>query len=132
MKIAAMVRNDKTIEAEFPGLEGFVVTLSYASRQLTRDITKSATVTKMTVNGPSNEFDNDKFIEAFCANVIKGWKGLTRAHLSKLLPIDEDGSPDELIDFDLENVTYLMKNSTLFDTWINKVVFDLDQFRNKE
>ena len=85
----------------------------------------------MTANSPVNEFDNDKFIEAFCSKVIKGWKGLTVAYLGNLIPIDESLDDSQEVEFSVENAVFLMRNSTLFDNWINKVVFDLDQFRNK-
>ena len=62
--------------------------------------------------------------------VVKNWKGLTLGHLETLLLIDMEGKdPDETLEFSEENAEVLVSSSTEFDTWLNEVVFDLDNFR---
>lgn len=133
MNIAQLAIPTKVVEAEFPGIPGFVVKLSFISRALTKDITKEATVTKMdpTYMKPIQEIDSDKFVEIFCKKSIIGWSGLTIEGLSNLLLIAPSDTPEEEVPFNLENAIYLMKNSTVFDAWVNSVVFNLDQFRAK-
>ena len=72
----------------------------------------------------------DKFVTEFTKAVVKGWKGLTLEHLETLLLIDmtgKDGS--EELDYTSDNAETLVSSSTEFDTWLNEVVFDLDNFR---
>ena len=76
------------------------------------------------------QLDEDKFVTEFTKAVVKGWKGLTLEHLETLLLIDmtgKDGS--EELDYTSDNAETLVSSSTEFDTWLNEVVFDLDNFR---
>ena len=42
-----------------------------------------------------------------------------------------DQDPDTEIAYSEDNAEQLVSNSTEFDTWLNEVVFDLDNFRGK-
>jgi hypothetical protein len=65
----------------------------------------------------------------YVQNTIKGWTGLTLAHLSTLLPIElGDQDPQTLVDFSDENALSLMKNSSNFDSFITEQVTDLGNF----
>ena len=37
--------------------------------------------------------------------------------------------PESEVDYSADNAEQLVANSTEFDTWLNEVVFDLDNFR---
>ncbi len=78
----------------------------------------------------AEQLDEEKFVTEFTKAVIKGWKGLKLEHLETLLLIDMTGkSGDEELEYSLENAETLVSSSTEFDTWLNEVVFDLDNFR---
>ena len=75
------------------------------------------------------EVDNDKFVEAYCERVIKGWKGLKVKHLPKLLPVDISSMKvDDDIPYSGEEALELLKNSSIFDQFITDTVNDLDRF----
>ena len=79
----------------------------------------------------TEDLDEDKFVTEFTAAVIKGWEGLTLAHLETLLLIDtEDKDMSEELPYNTDNAEVLVSSSTEFDTWLNEVVFDLDNFRS--
>ena len=40
-----------------------------------------------------------------------------------------DQDPDTEVNYSEDNAEQLVSNSTEFDTWLNEVVFDLDNFR---
>ena len=62
---------------------------------------------------------------------IKNWKGLTVEHLETLLLVDTaDQEPGAEVNYSKDNAEVLVTNSTEFDTWLNEVVFDLENFRN--
>ena len=45
--------------------------------------------------------------------------------------IDTDGQDlTKELEYSIENAETLVSSSTEFDTWLNEVVFDLDNFRN--
>ena len=76
--------------------------------------------------------DEDKFVKEFAKATIQNWKGLTIAHLETLILIDTDNQdPAAEVDYSEENAEILVTNSTEFDTWLNEVVFDLENFRSK-
>jgi len=74
--------------------------------------------------------DEEKFIVEFTRAVVKNWRGLKLEHLETLLLIDMEGrDPSEELDYTEDNAEILVNSSTEFDTWLNEVVFDLDNFR---
>lgn len=76
------------------------------------------------------ELNEEKFVVEFSEASIKNWKGLTLEHLETLILIDAgDQDPNTEVEYSQENAEVLVQNSTEFDTWLNEVVFDLDNFR---
>jgi hypothetical protein len=74
--------------------------------------------------------DEEKFVKEFAKATLKGWSGLTIEHLETLILINTDGQePDAEVEFSEDNAEILVTNSTEFDTWLNEVVFDLENFR---
>ena len=126
-----LVAGDKTIDVEFPEAEGFVVTISYVPREDLVKIRNQALVYKFNkrTRQREEEVDNDKFVEAYCERVIKGWKGLKVKHLPKLLPVDISSMKvDDDIPYSGEEALELLKNSSIFDQFITDTVNDLDRF----
>jgi hypothetical protein len=79
------------------------------------------------------EVDNDKFVEAYCERVIKGWKGLKVKHLPKLLPVDISAMKlDDDVPYSQEEALELLKNSSIFDQFITDTVNDLEAFSVKK
>jgi hypothetical protein len=55
---------------------------------------------------------------------------LTLEHLETLILVDIEGQdPQTELEFTVDNAETLVSSSTEFDTWLNEVVFDLDNFR---
>ena len=63
---------------------------------------------------------------------MNDWKGLTLAHLETLILIDVEGQNlEKEVEYTEENAEVLVSQSAEFDTWLNEVVFDLDNFRSE-
>jgi hypothetical protein len=122
----------KQIEIEFPGLDGFVLSINHISKHKSRELLKLAQKTVIKPGGAREvEVDNSKFNTLFAENAITGWKGLTMAHLEKLMLADLSGKdPKEEIPFSVDNAATLLDNSALFDEWINGLVFQIDGFQS--
>ena len=126
-----LVTGDKTIDVDFPDIDGFVVTISYVPREDLLKIRNQALVYKFNkrTRQREEEVDNDKFVEAYCERVIKGWKGLKVKHLPKLLPVDISSmKSDDDIPYSGEEALELLKNSSIFDQFITDTVNDLEKF----
>ena len=126
-----LVTGDKTIDVEFPELDGFVVTISYVPREDLLKIRNQALVYKFNkrTRQREEEVDNDKFVEAYSERVIKGWKGLKVKHLPKLLPVDiSNMNSEDDIPYSGEEALDLLKNSSIFDQFITDTVNDLEKF----
>ena len=79
---------------------------------------------------PEEVLDEEKFVKEFTNATIKGWKGFKLKYLEDLLLVDlGKNDPETELPYDAEQAEVLVQNSTEFDTWINEVVFDLDNFR---
>jgi len=130
-----LVTGDKSIEVDFPEIEGFKVTVSFVPREDLVKIRNQALVYKFNkrTRQREEEVDNEKFVELYSERVIKGWKGLKIKHLPKLLAADIAGlSPEEEIVYSPEEAVELLKNSTLFDQFITDTVNDLEVFSTKK
>lgn len=134
MNLSQLVVQTKTAKEEFPGLEGFVVEFSAVSREVSRRIQKESEVTKIDrkrAGQAYTEIDEDKFVDKFASEAIKGWKGLKYKYLPELVLVDLSSVEDleEEVEYNQDNAIMLLKNSTVFDNWINDRVFDLESFR---
>ena len=73
--------------------------------------------------------DEDKFLEVYVKEVIKGWKGFKYKYLEDILLVNlGDLDPEDELKFTQENAELLMKNSPDFDTWVTESVGDLENF----
>ena len=132
MDLKKLMVDTKAIWIDFPGLKGFEVEIANLSRKELTGLRKKCTTTKFDrkTRQAVEELDEEKFVSEFSRSVIKNWKGLTLTHLETLLLVDIDGQdPKKELEFTEDNAETLVSSSTEFDTWLNEVVFDLDNFR---
>ncbi len=126
--------NTKQTVVEYPGLEGFKVTFSAMSKQVSTKIHSECKenvfdkVSKQHVD----RINEDKFVKAFAKEAIKGWTGLKWEYLQEFLLVDmsliED--PEAEMPYTEEDAIELLKGSNVFEAWVNEVVFDLNSFRD--
>jgi len=132
MELKKLMIDTKAVWVDFPGLSGFSIEVANLSRKELTGLRKKCTGQKFDRKSRAvvETLDEDKFVTEFTAAVIKNWKGLTLAHLETLLLIDMDGQdPESELEYSKDNAEVLVSSSTEFDTWLNEVVFDLDNFR---
>jgi hypothetical protein len=132
MDLSSIIVSEKTVEIEFPGIDGFFVKLSYLSRDELMKIRKKCITMKFNkkTRQPEEEMDDAIFSQLYIERVIKGWRGLKFEHLKELLPLDDaDKTPGVTpVDFSTKNADTLMKNSLAFDGWISEVIMDVSNF----
>ena len=134
MDLKKLMVDTKNVWVDFPGLPGFEVEVANLSRKELTGLRKKCTTTKFDrkTRQPVEKLDEDKFVVKFTHGVVKDWKGLTLEHLETLLLVDIEGKdPKQELEYTDENAETLVSSSTEFDTWLNEVVFDLDNFRSK-
>jgi hypothetical protein len=134
MELKKLMVDTKSIWIDFPGLENFQIEVSNLSRKELTGLRKRCTSNKFDRKSRQivENLDGDKFVKEFAKATIQNWKGLTIAHLETLILIDTDNQdPAAEVDYSEENAEILVTNSTEFDTWLNEVVFDLENFRSK-
>ena len=134
MELKKLMVDSKAAWIDFPGLDGFSVEVTNLSRKELTNLRKRCTSQKFDrkTRQLSEVLDEDKFVEEFARGVIKSWKGLTLEHLETLILIDTgDQDPSTEVNYSEDNAEQLVSNSTEFDTWLNEVVFDLDNFRGR-
>jgi len=132
MDLKKLMVDTKAVWVDFPGLPGFEVEVANLARKELTGLRKKCTSTKFDrkTRQAVETLDEDKFITEFTNAVVKNWKGLTLAHLETLLLVDIDGQDaTKELEYSEDNAETLVSSSTEFDTWLNEVVFDLDNFR---
>jgi|SRR6056300_1091423 hypothetical protein len=133
MRLEDLMVDSKTAWVDFPGLNGFEIEVANLSRKELTALRKRCTSQKFDRKTRMMEeiLDEEKFVEEFAKGVIKNWRGLTLGHLETLILIDTSGKDvTEELPYSQDNAQALVSNSTDFDTWLNEVVFDLDNFRS--
>jgi hypothetical protein len=134
MNLKSLMVETKSAWVDYPGLEGFEVEVVNLGRERLVSLRKSCIGTKFDRKSrlPIEELDEKKFVKEFTNATIKSWKGLKLIYLENLLLVDISSSDANAeLEYSQENAIDLVSNSSEFDTWLNEVVFDLEQFRTK-
>ena len=132
MELKKLMVDSKSVWVDFPGLPGFSVEVANLSRKELTGLRKRCTTQKFDrkTRQLMEHLDEDKFVSEFAQASVKNWKGLTVEHLETLLLINtENQDVSAEVDYTQENAEVLVTNSSEFDTWLNEVVFDLDNVR---
>ena len=132
MELKKLMVDTKSVWVDFTGLNGFSVEVANLSRKELNGLRKRCTGSKFDRKTRQVEetLDEEKFLREFSRSTVKNWKGLTLEHLETLLLIDVEGQDMSTeLEFTSDNAETLVSSSSEFDTWLNEVVFDLDNFR---
>ena len=122
VSLASLLTPSKTVKLDFPGYDSMVVSLCYLAREELVKLRKRCLSTKFNRKTRQPE-------EEYCQSVLKGWKGLKYRYLEELLLVDIGTlDPDDELPFTQDNAELLMKNSTIFDTWVTETVGELENF----
>ena len=134
MKLQDLMVDSKSAWVSYPGCSGFEIEVANLSRKELIALRKRCVITKFDrkTRQPEEILDEEKFITEFTKATIKDWKGLKLKYLEDLLLVDlKDNDPEIELEYSQDQAEVLVQNSTEFDTWINEVVFDLDNFRKR-
>ncbi len=134
MELKKLMVDSKAAWIDFPGLNGFSVEVVNLSRKELTGIRKKCTTNKFDrrTRQLTESLDEDKFVEEFASKSIKNWRGLKLKYVESLLLIDAaNEDPEKELPYSKDNCETLVQNSNEFDTWLNEVVFDLDNFRKE-
>jgi len=132
--LKSLMIDSKSAWVDFPGLSGFQVEVANLSRKELGKLRKRCISAKFDRKTRQlvEQLDEDMFVKEFSAACVKNWKGLTLDHLETLMLIDTGNKdPKKEMNYSADNAEVLIANSTEFDTWLNEVVFDLDNFRSQ-
>lgn len=132
MDLKNLMVDTKSAWVSYPGMDGFEVHVVNLGREKLMALRKSCIETKFDRKSrlQIEDLNEKKFVREFTAATIKGWKGLTLDYLEQLMLVDISGQdPATELDYSEENAVLLVSNSADFDTWLNEVVFDLENFR---
>ena len=132
VSLKSLMTPSKTVEFDYPGCEGFRVSLCYLAREeliklRTRCVTQ---VFNKKTRSYEEELDDDKFLTEYTKAVVKGWKGFQLSYAKNMLLLGDLTPEQETqeLEFTQDNVEVLMKNSNDFDTWVTEQVGDLENF----
>lgn len=132
MQLSSIISTSKTIKAEHPYLNGFVVELEYISREKMKKLVSKATTTSFDkkTRQPKESLDDKLFLELYTKAAVRGWTGLTLESISQLLPIDVPAGTDmtQEIEYSDANALELVNNSPEFEQWIATTLGTVENF----
>jgi hypothetical protein len=129
--IKNLMINEKVVEVEFPDSDNFYVSLTYLNREkLTKIRNRSLTIKfNKRSRQREEEVDNEKFLEEYAREVVRGWRGLTIRELARLMPIETAGANlDQEVPYSEEDALELLRNSTIFDQFVTDCQNDFEVF----
>jgi hypothetical protein len=132
MNLKNLMVDTKSAWVSYPGLSGFEVEVANLGREKLVALRKSCTeqVFDRKTRMVRDQLDEKKFVREFTDATVKSWRGLKLSYLEDLMLVDISAEdPNKELPFSSENAELLVSNSNDFDTWLNEVVFDLDNFR---
>jgi hypothetical protein len=129
LSLKSLLVPSKTVEVDYPGLNGFKINVVFLSRETLVGIRKKATKTTFKNRQPVEELDDKLFLQLYVNACIKGWSGLKLSYLEQLAPVDLSGQkPDDELPYDQDNALFLMQSSANFDAFISETVTELSNF----
>lgn len=128
--LSSLLVPSKAVEADFPGLDGFKINVSFLSREELIKLRKKSSKVVLKNRQTSEELNEELFLKLYVEATIKGWTGLKYKYLEQLLLVDisKVKDPETCMTFSVENALVLMKNSSDFDAFISDTVSDLQVF----
>lgn len=132
ISLQSLLTPQKVVELDYPGYEDFKLKIAFLSREEIIKIRKRCTVTKFDKRSrqPLDELDEELFLKAYVAAVVKGWSGLKFRYLQELMLVDLSSVQDldGELEYTEENALVLLKNSPDVDRFITEVTGDLSNF----
>ena len=131
VSLKSLLTPSKTVSIDFPGMDSFVIDLTYLSREELLKLRQRCLKNKFNkkTRAFEEQLDEDTFLTEYCKAIIKGWKGLKYSYLEELLLVDTSGvDPEAELEYSVENAETLMRNAADFDQWVTDTVSDLENF----
>jgi hypothetical protein len=129
--LQSLLTPSKTVEVDFPGMDGFKVSIAFLSREELLKLRKSCITTKFDrkTRQPVEELNDELFLKNYVSSVVKGWSGLKFKFVQELMLIDSTGLElEDELEYNEENALVLMKNAAEFDALVTDVTSDLSNF----
>ena len=134
VNLKSLMVDTKSAWVSYPGLDKFEVEVVNLSRERLMALRKSCVETKFDrkTRSPIEDLNEKKFVREFTNATINDWKGLTLTCVEQLMLVDISAEdPEAEMPYSKDNAELLVSNSADFDTWLNEVVFDLENFRSE-
>jgi len=129
VNLKSLLVPSKSVEVDYPGLNGFKVNVVFLSRETLVGIRKKATKTTFKNRQPVEELDEKLFLQLYVNACIKGWSGLKLRFLEELAPVDLTGQdPEAELPYSQDDALFLMQASANFDAFISETVTELSNF----
>lgn len=132
LSLSSLLVSTKEAEVDFPGYEGFKLKLCFLSREETVKLRKKSTKIVFKNRQPSEEFNDELFLQLYSSAAVKGWSGFKLKYLEKLAPVELPASvsPEDELPYSPDSALELFKNSPDFDSYVTDTCSSLENFQN--
>ena len=134
MDLKALILPMKTVEFDYPGVDGLKFNLSFINKGKLNSIRKShlKMIKNKHTGSFSEELDEDSFMKEYSFSIVAGWSGLTVGNIQEFLVMPDDMDQDTVVPYTEDNAYQLLTNSKDLDTWVSEMISDIENFRNQE
>ena len=128
-----MILPQKTVEFEYPGVEGLVFSLSFLSKKEIDRMRKAHTkfIKSKITKQFAEELEEEGFMREYVSKIITNWEGLNCDNIQEFLAMPEDADPELGVPYTVDNAYALLTNSQDLDSWVSEQIGDLENFRNR-
>lgn len=123
---------EKVVEFQYPYVPSVFMLISYASKQLLKQITEEAKESFFNVQTRQQEdrINDEKFNRAAARELVKGWREMKIKDLKTILAGRGEikGAPDQDVPFDEELAFTLMDASLELQAWVINVATNVTNF----
>ena len=134
MDLAQMIMPSKTVEFDYPGVEGLKFSLAYLSKKELQRMRKDhlKMVKNKRLGTFQEELDEEGFMKEYVPAIIKGWEGLTATTVQEFIIVHDQEDPNIAIPYTEDNAYQLLTNSQDLDTWISEQISDIENFQSRD
>ncbi len=140
MSLKNLIKKEAVGVFDFPGIEGFKVTLKHMDKEEMKRVYDTCTVKRynMKTKAYDVDFQPERFKKYLAENIIKTWDGLTYERLNKLVVLDTEKlkdagiKPADLFEATDENKIELLDSSVDFDNWVSDMIKEVQNFAEEQ
>lgn len=126
-----LIRSEE-LTAWVPWAHGMEFELCYIGRPELEAMGRAHTRLRMVKGRPTEQLDEEGYSAALVARAVRGWRGVSVAALSKVMPIAADGDGRAELAYSAEDMALIAHHAYGFADWLIRQLTDIELYRREK